>query len=137
MLNVFTDFMKGSEDNIALTTFSVKGYNNNLISTLSHAGVSVRNGRAHGLNRVEFGLAILRGKKLFGGFLYFVGLVLVLMLQVEVKLMHCSDLPGLVAHPVQDTLTETSHSLSGNITGKGADVLGTAPCCSKPVVPLW
>lgn len=59
MLNVFTDFMKGSEDNIALTTFSVKGYNNNLISTLSHAGVTVRNGRAGCLNRVEFGLAVL------------------------------------------------------------------------------
>lgn len=59
MLNVFTDFMKDSEDNIALTTFSVKGYNNNLISTLSHSGVTVRNGRAHCSNRAEFGLAIL------------------------------------------------------------------------------
>lgn len=59
MLNVFTDFMKDSEDNIALTTFSVKGYNNNLISTLSHAAVNVRKGRAPCLNRVEFGLAIL------------------------------------------------------------------------------
>lgn len=51
--------MKDSADNISLTTFSVKGYNNNLISTLSHAGVTVRNGKAHGLNRVEFGLAVL------------------------------------------------------------------------------
>lgn len=59
MLNVFTDFMKDSEDNIALTTFSVKGYNNNLISTLTHAGVTVGNGRAHCSNRTEFGLAIL------------------------------------------------------------------------------
>lgn len=58
MLNVFTDFMKDSEDNITLTTFSVKGYNNNLISALSHAGVTVRNGRAHWLYRVEFGLAV-------------------------------------------------------------------------------
>lgn len=58
MLNVFTDFMKGSEDNIALT-FSVKGYYNNLISTLSHAAVAVRKGRAPCLNKVEFGLAIL------------------------------------------------------------------------------
>lgn len=59
MLNVFTDFMKDSEDNIALTTFSVRGYNNNLISTLSHAGVTVRSGRAHCLKRVGFGLAVL------------------------------------------------------------------------------
>lgn len=66
-------FHKGSEDNITLTTFSVKGYNNNLISTptiiiwflLCHAGVIVRNGRAIGLNRVEFGLAVLEKAYIF------------------------------------------------------------------------
>lgn len=56
---MFTDFMKDSEDNITLTTFSVKVYNDNLISSLSHAGVTVKNGKAYWLNKVEFGPAIL------------------------------------------------------------------------------
>lgn len=56
---MFADFTKDSEENITLTMFCVKGYNNNLISAPSNARVTVRNSGAHWLGRVEFGLTIL------------------------------------------------------------------------------